>query len=138
VGYVVPDRAVHGYGLTPAIVDLALAQRPQLLVTVDNGIASHAGVAHARALGCRCWSPTTTCRRCWTACGHAARCRRHRQPQPARLRFASKALAGVGVMFYVLLATRAELRARGAFDAARSHGWTRCWTWWRWARWPTW
>jgi hypothetical protein len=54
VGYVVPDRTVHGYGLTPAIVDLALAQRqgrPDLLVTVDNGIASHAGVAHARALG---------------------------------------------------------------------------------------
>jgi single-stranded-DNA-specific exonuclease len=49
--YVVPDRAVHGYGLTPAIVDLALAQRPDLLVTVDNGIASLAGVAHARALG---------------------------------------------------------------------------------------
>jgi hypothetical protein len=41
-------------------------------------------------------------------------------------------------MFYVLLATRAELRARGAFAAARSRGWTRCWTWWRWARWPTW
>jgi single-stranded-DNA-specific exonuclease len=47
-------------------------------------------------------------------------------------------MAGVGVMFYVLLATRAELRARGAFEAARSPGWTPCWTWWRWARWPTW
>jgi single-stranded-DNA-specific exonuclease len=55
--YVVPDRAVHGYGLTPAIVDLALAQhRPDLLVTVDNGIASLAGVAHApRRWACRCW-----------------------------------------------------------------------------------
>ena len=51
LGYVVPDRAVHGYGLTPAIVDLALAQQPDLLVTVDNGIASLAGVAHARAAG---------------------------------------------------------------------------------------
>jgi single-stranded-DNA-specific exonuclease len=51
LGYVVPDRAVHGYGLTPAIVDLALARRPDVLVTVDNGIASHAGVAHARAAG---------------------------------------------------------------------------------------
>ena len=49
--YVVPDRAVHGYGLTPAIVDLALHKRPELLVTVDNGIASLDGVAHARALG---------------------------------------------------------------------------------------
>ncbi|MEY2654288.1 MAG: hypothetical protein RLZZ524_1316, partial [Pseudomonadota bacterium] len=52
---IVPDRAVHGYGLTPTIVDLALdrpeAERPQLLITVDNGIASHAGVAHAQARG---------------------------------------------------------------------------------------
>jgi single-stranded-DNA-specific exonuclease len=77
LAYVVPDRAVHGYGLTPAIVDLALAQTaPELLVTVDNGIASLDGVAHARAWACRCWSPTTTCRR-W---GRGARycCRRPR------------------------------------------------------------
>jgi single-stranded-DNA-specific exonuclease len=52
LGYVVPDRAVHGYGLTPTIVDLALQQRPALLVTVDNGIASLTGVAHARAPPC--------------------------------------------------------------------------------------
>ena len=51
LAYVVPDRAVHGYGLTPAIVDLALQQRPDVLVTVDNGIASLEGVAHARAQG---------------------------------------------------------------------------------------
>src|SRR6185436_17266961 len=51
LGYVVPDRAIHGYGLTPAIVDLALKQQPALLLTVDNGIASLAGVAHARAQG---------------------------------------------------------------------------------------
>ena len=51
LAYVVPDRALHGYGLTPAIVDLALAQRPELLLTVDNGIASVEGVAHARARG---------------------------------------------------------------------------------------
>ncbi|HEX3138661.1 MAG TPA: DHH family phosphoesterase, partial [Rhizobacter sp.] len=49
--HVVPDRAVHGYGLTPAIVDLALQKKPDVLLTVDNGIASLAGVAHARALG---------------------------------------------------------------------------------------
>ena len=49
--FVVPDRAVHGYGLTPAIVDLALRQQPELLVTVDNGIASVAGVQAAQALG---------------------------------------------------------------------------------------
>ena len=116
LGYVVPDRKVHGYGLTPAIVDLALEQRPQLLVTVDNGIASLEGVAHAKA------------------CGLAVLVTDHHLPavvdgavvlpaadvivnpnQPA-CGFASKALAGVGVMFYVLLATRAELRARGAFE----------------------
>ena len=51
VSYVVPDRAVHGYGLTPTIVELALRHEPKLLVTVDNGIASHAGVAFARELG---------------------------------------------------------------------------------------
>ncbi len=51
LAYVVPDRAVHGYGLTPAIVELAAAQAPAVLVTVDNGIASLEGVAHARAHG---------------------------------------------------------------------------------------
>jgi single-stranded-DNA-specific exonuclease len=113
--YVVPDRAVHGYGLTPAIVDLALAKEPHLLLTVDNGIASMAGVAHARA------------------CGLDVLVTDHHLPallddavvlpdatvivnpnQPA-CGFESKALAGVGVMFYVLLALRAELRARGSF-----------------------
>ena len=49
--HVVPDRAVHGYGLTPPIVDLARVFDPALLVTVDNGIAGHAGIDHAHALG---------------------------------------------------------------------------------------
>ncbi len=113
--YVVPDRAVHGYGLTPAIVDLTLQQRPDVLVTVDNGIASVAGVAHARA------------------CGLDVVVTDHHLPakegdvlvlpdatvivnpnQPG-CGFASKNLAGVGVVFYVLLALRSELRARGVF-----------------------
>jgi len=117
LGYVVPDRAIHGYGLTPAIVDLALVQKPELLVTVDNGIASLAGVAHARA------------------CGLAVLVTDHHLPalvddevvlpeanvivnpnQPGDA-FESKSIAGVGVMFYVLLALRAELRERGRFDA---------------------
>jgi single-stranded-DNA-specific exonuclease len=118
VGYVVPDRAVHGYGLTPAIVDLALAQRPQLLVTVDNGIASHAGVAHARALGLQVLVTDhhlPAVRDGAVSLPDANVIVNPNQPDCA---FASKALAGVGVMFYVLLATRAELRARGAFDAA--------------------
>ncbi len=118
LGYVVPDRAVHGYGLTPAIVELARPQRPDVLVTVDNGIASHAGVAHARAAGMQV-----------LVTDHHLPAQVNGQvtlpdadvivnPNQPGCAFASKAIAGVGVMFYVLLATRAELRARGAFDAA--------------------
>jgi len=117
LGYVVPDRTVHGYGLTPAIVDLALKQQPAMLVTVDNGIASFEGVAHARAAGVDVLVtdhhlpalvegvvrlPDATC---------------IVNPNQPGCEFASKSIAGVGVMFYVLLATRAELRARGRFDA---------------------
>jgi single-stranded-DNA-specific exonuclease len=116
--YVVPDRTVHGYGLTPAIVDLALARAPDLLVTVDNGIASFDGVAHARARGVDVLVtdhhlpamqggmpqlPDATC---------------IVNPNQPGCAFESKSIAGVGVMFYVLLATRAELRARGVFDSA--------------------
>jgi single-stranded-DNA-specific exonuclease len=87
LAYVVPDRAVHGYGLTPAIVDLAAQQRPpDVLVTVDNGIASLDGVAHARAQGHGGGGdrppPAGAARRR----GGASRGRRDRQPQPARLR----------------------------------------------------
>ncbi len=117
LGYVVPDRAVHGYGLTPAIVELARPQRPDVLVTVDNGIASHAGVAHARAIGMQV-----------LVTDHHLPAQVNGQvslpeadvivnPNQPGCGFASKAIAGVGVMFYVLLATRAELRARGAFEA---------------------
>ncbi len=118
LNYVVPDRALHGYGLTPTIVDLALAQRPDLLVTVDNGIASLAGVAHARAAGLQV-----------LVTDHHLPARDHDavllpaadvivNPNQPDCTFESKALAGVGVMFYVLLATRAVLRERGAFSAA--------------------
>lgn len=118
LGYVVPDRAVHGYGLTPAIVDLALQQRPDVLVTVDNGIASLAGVAHARARGLAV-----------LVTDHHLPAQEHGavvlppadvivNPNQPGCGFASKNLAGVGVMFYVLLALRSELRARGRFDAA--------------------
>jgi single-stranded-DNA-specific exonuclease len=116
--YVVPDRAVHGYGLTPAIVDLARVHRPDILVTVDNGIASLAGVDHARALGLQV-----------LVTDHHLPALEHDvvvlpaadvivNPNQPGCAFESKALAGVGVMFYVLLATRAELRARGWFDGA--------------------
>lgn len=114
LAYVVPDRAVHGYGLTPAIVDLARAQRPDLLVTVDNGIASQAGVAHAKALGLAVLVTDHHLPAAGLPLPAADVIVNPNQPDCA---FPSKALAGVGVMFYVLLATRAELRTRGRFDA---------------------
>jgi single-stranded-DNA-specific exonuclease len=121
LGYVVPDRAVHGYGLTPTIVDLACALpagRPDLLVTVDNGIASLDGVAHARSLGLRVL--VTDHHLPALADGGAVLPEADVivNPNQPDCPFASKALAGVGVMFYVLLATRAEQRSRGLFDAA--------------------
>jgi len=119
VGYVVPDRAVHGYGLTPAIVDLAMAQRPQVLVTVDNGIASTAGVAHARALGLKVLV-TDHHLPAVDEQGQVQLPDAHVivNPNQPGCSFESKALAGVGVMFYVLLALRALQRERGLYDAA--------------------
>ena len=116
--YVVPDRAVHGYGLTPAIVDLAQRKRPALLVTVDNGIASLEGVAHARALGLQV---LVTDHHLPARSGDLVQLPEADvivNPSQPGCDFASKALAGVGVVFYVLLAARALLRERGAFDAA--------------------
>jgi single-stranded-DNA-specific exonuclease len=118
LGYVVPDRAVHGYGLAPAIVDLALppnvAAAPQLLVTVDNGIASHEGVAHAHERGLQV---LVTDHHLPAAGRPLPAADVIVNPNQPGCPFPSKAIAGVGVMFYVLLATRAELRARGRFDA---------------------
>ena len=114
VDYLVPDRFKLGYGLSPELVDLAAARTPDLLVTVDNGIASVDGVARANALGLATLItdhhlpgdqlPEATC---------------IVNPNQPGCSFPSKSLAGVGVMFYVMLALLAELRARGAFrDAA--------------------
>ena len=122
VGFIVPDRARHGYGLSPTIVDLALdgppAQRPQLLVTVDNGIASLEGVAHAKARGLQVLI-TDHHLPAQDADGvvQLPAADVVVNPNQPGCGFASKAIAGVGVMFYVLLALRAELRARGAFAA---------------------
>ncbi len=118
LGYVVPDRTVHGYGLTPAIVDLAAQQKPDILVTVDNGIASLEGVAHARAQGLRVLVtdhhlPALVADR--VVLPEADVIVNPNQPDDA---FESKCIAGVGVMFYVLLALRSELRQRGRFDAS--------------------
>src|SRR5205807_6531441 len=103
-----------GYGLTPQLVDIAAERRPHLIITVDNGIASVEGVARARALGI------------------ATLITDHHLPGPELPKadcivnpnqpgcdFPSKALAGVGVMFYVMLALRSELRKRNAFADAK-------------------
>ncbi|WP_298231388.1 single-stranded-DNA-specific exonuclease RecJ [uncultured Azohydromonas sp.] len=114
--YVVPDRAVHGYGLSPTIVDLARPLRPDLLVTVDNGIASLAGVAHARQLGIDVL--VTDHHLPAVEAGQVLLPEANVIVNPSQpgCGFESKSLAGVGVMFYVLLALRAELRTRGRFD----------------------
>ena len=116
--YVVPDRAVHGYGLTPAIVDLALQQRPDVLLTVDNGIASIEGVAHARARGL---SVLVTDHHLPALIDDEIVLPDANvivNPNQPGCGFASKSLAGVGVMFYVLLALRSVLRERGVFTPA--------------------
>jgi single-stranded-DNA-specific exonuclease len=118
LGYVVPDRQVHGYGLTPPIVDLALSQRPEVLITVDNGIASFAGVAHARALGIQVLVTDHHLPAQVDGVVVLPDADVIVNPNQPGCTFESKALAGVGVMFYTLLALRAELRARGRFDAA--------------------
>ena len=110
VDSLVPNRFDTGYGLSPEVVRLAAPRRPDLIVTVDNGIASVDGVAEAKRRGI------------------ATLITDHHLPGPALpaadvivnpnqpgCAFPSKALAGVGVMFYVMLALRAELRKRGAF-----------------------
>lgn len=114
VHYVVPDRFRMGYGLSPALAELAAATGAKLLITVDSGIASNAGVAHANALGLSV--VITDHHLPGSELPAAAAIVNPNQPQCS---FASKHLAGVGVMFYLLLAVRAELRARGAF-ATRS------------------
>jgi len=123
LGYVVPDRAVHGYGLTPTIVDLAMAQRPSLLVTVDNGIASLAGVAHARALGLKVLVTDHHLPALVDGVVVVPDASAIVNPNQPGCNFASKSLAGVGVAFYVLMGLRAELRSRGAFaDVPRLDG----------------
>ncbi len=115
VRFIVPDRFRFGYGLTPEIVRLAAELKPKLLVTVDNGIASVEGVAEANALGMAVI--VTDHHLPGASLPAAAAIVNPNQPGCA---FPSKCLAGVGVMFYVMLALRAELRRRGAFDDSAS------------------
>ena len=110
VDFIVPNRLEHGYGLTPDIVKLAAERRPDLLVTVDNGIAAVEGVAAANALGIPVL--VTDHHLPGDALPDAACIVNPNQPGCG---FESKNLAGVGVMFYVLLALRAVLRQCGAY-----------------------
>jgi len=110
IDFIVPNRFEYGYGLTPEIVQLAAEQEPDILLTVDNGIASVEGVAEANRLGMQVL--VTDHHLPGDALPDAACIVNPNQPGCL---FPGKHLAGVGVMFYVLLALRAELRARGAF-----------------------
>ena len=118
VDYIVPDRVVDGYGLTPPISQRVKDSGADVLITVDNGIASFEGVATARELGLQV-----------LVTDHHLPANRNGHielpdadvivnPNQPDCPFVSKSIAGVGVMFYVLLALRAELRLRGVFDAS--------------------
>ncbi|MDO8179257.1 MAG: single-stranded-DNA-specific exonuclease RecJ [Undibacterium sp.] len=112
VDYIVPNRFEYGYGLTPEIVALTAKEKsPDIIVTVDNGIASIDGVAEANARGIQVvitdhHLPADTLPNASVIVN----------PNQPHCGFPSKNLAGVGVMFYVLLALRAEMRKRGIFD----------------------
>jgi len=110
VDYLVPNRFEYGYGLTPEIVRLAEARKPDILITVDNGISSVAGVEEANRLGMQVL--VTDHHLPGDALPDAA-CIVN--PNQLGCAFPSKNLAGVGVIFYVMLALRAELRNRGAY-----------------------
>ena len=110
VDFIVPDRFRFGYGLTPEIVRIAAERRPDILITVDNGIASVEGVEEANRLGMRV---LVTDHHLPGASLPGAACIVN--PNQPGCAFPSKHLAGVGVIFYVMMALRAELRRRGAF-----------------------
>src|SRR5690606_12029193 len=113
VDYIVPNRFEYGYGLTPEIVELTVREkRPDIIVTVDNGIASIEGVAEAKRRGI---DVVVTDHH--LPGDRLPDARVIVNPNQPNCGFPSKNLAGVGVMFYVLLALRAEMRQRGIFDA---------------------
>jgi single-stranded-DNA-specific exonuclease len=110
VDFLLPDRFKLGYGLSPEIVDVAAQQSPDLIITVDNGIASIEGVDRARELGI---ATLITDHHLPGETLPEAECIVN--PNQPGCDFPSKCIAGVGVMFYVMLALRAELRERGFF-----------------------
>nr|VFK29429.1 MAG: exonuclease RecJ [Candidatus Kentron sp. MB]VFK33676.1 MAG: exonuclease RecJ [Candidatus Kentron sp. MB]VFK76294.1 MAG: exonuclease RecJ [Candidatus Kentron sp. MB] len=110
VDYLVPNRFEYGYGLTPEIVSVALEKKPDVLVTVDNGISSIEGVAMARKHGIRTLITDHHLPGATLPDAHVLV-----DPNLAEDEFPSKCLAGVGVIFYVLLALRSQLRETGWF-----------------------
>lgn len=109
IDFIVPNRFEYGYGLTPEIVQLAAQSKPDIIITVDNGIASVEGVRAAKALGIEVLItdhhlPGDVLPEALIV-----------NPNQPGCDFPSKNLAGVGVMFYVLMALRAEMRQRGCF-----------------------
>ncbi|MBC9251983.1 single-stranded-DNA-specific exonuclease RecJ [Pseudomonas alcaligenes] len=113
VDYLVPNRFEYGYGLTPEIVAVALQRQPDLLLTVDNGISSVEGVAAAKAAGLTVLVTDHHLPGPELPAADAIV-----NPNQPGCEFPSKALAGVGVMFYVLLALRARLREIGWFASS--------------------
>jgi single-stranded-DNA-specific exonuclease len=113
IDYIVPNRFEYGYGLTPEIVELAVKETsPDVIITVDNGIASIDGVEEAKRRGI---DVVVTDHH--LPGDRLPDARVIVNPNQPSCGFPSKNLAGVGVMFYVLLALRAEMRRRGLFDA---------------------
>lgn len=114
IQFLVPNRFTMGYGLTPEVVDLAAQQtpKPKYLITVDNGIASEAGVERARELGIEVIVTDHH-----LPGDQLPKATAIVNPNQPGCPFPSKALAGVGVMFYLLVALRAELRQRNKFTA---------------------
>lgn len=110
VAYLVPNRFEYGYGLTPEIVQIAATRRPDILITVDNGISSVDGVRCAQALGMKVLITDHHLAGAELPPADAIV-----NPNQMGDEFSSKALAGVGVAFYVMLALRARLRAEGWF-----------------------
>ena len=115
VTYLVPDRVVDGYGLTAPIAERVKALGTDLLVTVDNGIASFDGVARAKALGMQVLVTDHHLPALKDGLVVLPDAEVIVNPNQPGCNFESKSIAGVGVMFYVLLALRAELRTRGVF-----------------------
>ena len=110
----IPSRFTDGYGLSPAVVDAAAQRHPDLLITVDNGTASHAGLARAREHGL----PVLITDHHLPG-AEPPDAAAHVNPNQPGCPFPSKHLAGVGVLFYLLIATRAELRRRSWFQGSR-------------------